>query len=401
MKKILIINAYSYKNRGDSGIVVSMIDLLRKVYANETVEISVMSQYYKENIEFYKGYDVRSIPPVWNVNSLKKNFITKYFEGIKNVIFFKSRDIQEYSKADIVLSAGGGYLYSSRKGFFGIGFLNCLYHIWLAKKLNKKVFLFPQSLGPLNSFLDKFVLKKVFNKADVFYSREGITTALAKKIGITCEIKEVPDIAFTLDPKPSRNVNINDQIEKNGYNIGITVLDWRFAKRGSNENDINLYLNKIANSLESIKKEFNNINVFIFPQVTVSDEDGDMKVSIKLQEILGDVSKVIDLNNLTNPKELVYLYSKMDVFIASRMHSAIFALAGNTATIGLSYQPKTTGTFGLIGLEENALVIDEFTEEELFLKLKSLIKNSNSNLLNNRIIGLKNFIEMEISKDLI
>ena len=65
----------------------------------------------------------------------------------------------------------------------------------------------------------------------------------------------------------------------------------------------------------------------------------------------------------------------MDIFIGSRMHSAIFSLVGNVPTIALAYQPKTLGTFNLVGLEEFVLDIRTFQKKDLQNKIIELIKS--------------------------
>jgi colanic acid/amylovoran biosynthesis protein len=56
------------------------------------------------------------------------------------------------------------------------------------------------------------------------------------------------------------------------------------------------------------------------------------------------------------------------------MHSAIFSLVGNLPTIALAYQPKTLGTFNLIGLEGFVLDIRTFQKKDLQNKIIELIK---------------------------
>ena len=45
----------------------------------------------------------------------------------------KSESLIHYNQADIIFSVGGGYIYSSRRGPLGVGLLNSLFHVWLAK----------------------------------------------------------------------------------------------------------------------------------------------------------------------------------------------------------------------------------------------------------------------------
>ena len=106
---------------------------------------------------------------------------------------------------------------------------------------------------------------------------------------------------------------------------------------------------------------------------------GDLPSSFAKMEVLhkkiNEESEIINLDKIQNPKELIYLYSKMDIFIGSRMHSAIFSLVGNVPTIALAYQPKTLGTFNLIGLEEFVLDIRTFQKKDLQNKIIELIKS--------------------------
>ncbi|WP_438989319.1 polysaccharide pyruvyl transferase family protein [Polaribacter sp.] len=373
-KKVLIINAYSYRNRGDAGIVVAMVDLIKLTFKNN-VDISVMSQFHKENVHFYKKMNVRSVPPVWDILN-QKVFIKKYFTGFKKVLFYKKQQTNEIINADLILSAGGGYLYSSKIGPLGIGFVNVLYHLWLSKKYKKKVVLFPQSVGPLKFSIDKIILKKVFSKIDVLYSRETITSNFIKEKKVKIRLEQLPDIAFILDSKKHTLLDANLKEEENYLKIGITVLDWRFAIKGSNPSDIEDYLSKISNTINDLKHTTEQkVKVYIFPQVTVSDLDGDFAVSIELHKKINEESEIINLDKIQNPKELIYLYSKMDIFIGSRMHSAIFSLVGNVPTIALAYQPKTLGTFNLIGLQEFVLDIRTFQKKDLQNKIIELIKS--------------------------
>jgi colanic acid/amylovoran biosynthesis protein len=367
--KVLIINAYSHYNRGDSGIIIAMIDIIRKSFDNP--DIFVMSQYHEQNIDYYEKIKVKSVPPVWDIVGTK-GFVNKYINGVQKVLFYKNQSIKHIQNADLVLSAGGGYLYSSNRGPLGIGFLNALFHIWLSKKLKKKTFLFPQSIGPLNYFVDKIVLKIVLDKIDLIYSREAITKDLL--INVNAKKELLPDIAFSLMPQKSTFIDENIQVSNDILNIGITVLDWRFACKNSDFSDINQYLSKIANALRNLNLASNKkIKIYIFPQVTVNQKDGDIEVSkILAEKIQGDV-EIFNLDNINGPKELIYLYSKMNLFIGSRMHSAIFSLAGNVPTIALAYQPKTIGTFALINMSKFVLDIKNFKEKELEEKIIQLL----------------------------
>jgi colanic acid/amylovoran biosynthesis protein len=376
MRNYLFINAYSSKNRGDAGIVTAMIHLIRSVEPD--AKISVMSSYWKDNIDFYKEYDVDSVEAVWNLE-YGNSSIQRYVIGIKNYIRAQftptSNHFNYYKNADVIVSVGGGYLYSSRKGSLGVGLLNSLYHIWLAKKFHKKVIGFPQSVGPLGSKLDKYIVKIVLSKMDLFISREQITTKLLRNLNLKNCI-EIPDVGFTL-PKITTSLKLS---KYSGYKVGITLLDWRFANKGATEKNINDYIKKVADACLKLKTKYPEAHFYIIPQVTVGDGDSDLTVSQLLSKLLGDsCSTIIDLDTTDDnkPEQLVDLYSKMDVFIGSRMHSTIFALAGNTPTIALAYQYKTKGTFEAMGLSQYTFSVEDFSSDKIYITLDEILTNKN------------------------
>lgn len=218
--KVLFINAYSAKNRGDYAIVLAMQDYINKLYPSSIID--VMSSYYEENELTYSENGLKSVPNIWNISN--KKIFYKYFEGftllLKALFNPKNKIFQEIYKADFVCSVGGGYLYSSAKGPLGVGLLNMLFHMWLVKKFKKKLICFPQSVGPINYSLDRILIKKILSNVDLFISRENLTTKYLKDELNLKNIIEYPDIAFLLkgtNPYSVDSVDLNFNGKKNWY----------------------------------------------------------------------------------------------------------------------------------------------------------------------------------------
>jgi colanic acid/amylovoran biosynthesis protein len=387
MKNILFVNAYSARNLGDYAIILGMEEVIRQ--AHPDCNIFVSSSHHKANKVIY-GKSLNSIDAIWNIS--KGNFIKKYIAGIMallHVVFFPNASkYDKYRDADIICPVGGGYLYSSPKGFLGVGLLNMLFHIWIGCRFGKRVVCFPQSVGPIRYSIDSWIIKKVLSKVDTFFSRENMTTMyLTKELGLMNVVESI-DIAFALQPgKPYAYEFNNPNFDKM---IGITVLDWRFSKRGSSKKDISKYLQKIANTLNDIAKQY-RINVLIFPQVTVAEKNSDLPASYELKSYLNNINvEIFKLPSKLEPKRLMATYGGADIFIGSRMHSTIFSLKAGCTTIGLAYQPKTTGTFAQFGLINNAVDIEYFSEEEL---KRLILKGFSDNKIN-----LESSIEKHISK---
>jgi len=361
--KILFVNAYSVNNRGDYAIVLAMKEYFHNLFPNCSIE--VLSSYYDENREAYRREGLESQPAIWNI--LNKPLLIKYLDGIKALakFYFKKNDplFETYHRADLVCAVGGGYLYSSAKGPLGVGLLNMLFHIWLAKKFDKKVICFPQSVGPINFSLDARIVRHVLSKVDLFISRESMTTTMLTKKWYLNNVMEYPDIAFFLKPGQPYKIDISPDI----YNIGVTVLDWSFADSHTTKAMMKEYIEKIVHSLDSSLRHY-PAKVFIFIQVDVSHSDTDFEISKDMERLLKQRSinvEVVRFPQNADPRKIIATYGLMDLFIASRMHSAIFALDAKVPTIALAYQPKSEGTFKLLNLDRFVLPIKTFQSKAL------------------------------------
>jgi colanic acid/amylovoran biosynthesis protein len=157
--------------------------------------------------------------------------------------------------------------------------------------------------------------------------------------------------------------------------LGISVLDWQFANRDARPADIDFYLTKICSAVMSLREAEPELEVEIFPQVTVGKGLGDQEISEKLCRLIGAPwARVTSLENCAFPDDIIHQYGRMDAFVGSRMHSAILALCAGTPTVALAYQPKTTGTFEAIGLDEFSLDIVSFTGGDLAERLRRALQ---------------------------
>jgi colanic acid/amylovoran biosynthesis protein len=184
------------------------------------------------------------------------------------------------------------------------------------------------------------------------------------------KIVVVPDIAFYL---------ANHKIKKKRTqikNVLITALDWSWGVELHRKNDydkiISKYKENLARIIDYLCDEM-DVKVSIFPHVTV-DTSNDLIISNEILKIT-KTSKKIDviLKSESHIDEILKLYSNFDLVIGSRMHSCILALSQGVPTIGVAYQPKTFGTFNLLGIPEYAVDGNSFE----FSELKDLVVEIN------------------------
>lgn len=381
--KVLITNVYSYKNKGDAAIVLSILDFLKSRYKIE--KVSLMSDYYEENNNYYKN--IENVKPLYTLKRTQNKFkkILSLFLNIVKLIFtlplisimkeniFKftknNKTFNAYKESDIVISCGGGYMYSSTKKV-SIGLYTHLLQIYVAKLLNKKVIMFPQSIGPINKNIDKKILEFVLNKVDIICPRDKQSIDYLASIGINDNVMFVPDIAFILEKKS--NEDIYKKYIKNYESktkVGMTIIDWSYFRK---DGDIEIFIDEMVKSIDYLIEDLNCI-VYIIPQVVLSNFDNDGIISKKIISKLKNKSNVIYIEDDLDSRELKGLYSNMDMFIGCRMHSCIFALGCNVPTIGLAYQYKTTGLFEFLGLEEYTYEIINVTADYILSSAHNII----------------------------
>lgn len=382
-KKIVFVNAFSAGNRGDLGIVIAMAKFVRRCFKDP--EIVVLSSYFESNEAIYSSYGLRSLPNVWNLK--RGNPITNYLRGAKALLettlfspkqssYANNPSLRSLSDADLILAVGGGYLYSSRKGPLGVGLLHVLFHMWLAKRLRKPIIAFPQSVGPFNYKADRWLTERVLKRVNIFCSREPLTTRLLEELHVPYII-ETPDIAFLLEPGEGLKL---PKKSEGKLLLGVTALDWSIA-HSIDAGSVEEYLAKIKRVVDGVNRS-QPVHVYIFPQVTVDDRNSDLQVSERLHELIGmDNSSLVNLERVNRPEDLIATYAQLDLFLASRMHSAIFAMVGHVPTVALAYQPKTLGTFKLLGLPERSFDITDFDPDRVSnVLVDSLSKPAEMNL---------------------
>ncbi|NGY85884.1 polysaccharide pyruvyl transferase [Bacillus megaterium] len=308
----------------------------------------------------------------------------------------RSSDIFNYYKeADIVVSCGGGFLYSHPKYHIEASLIMHLAQIYFATKLDKEVITYSQSIGPFRSSLSKkianFVLKKVKN----ITIREDLSRTFLNDIGISNSII-VGDSAFSMIADDIETKELID-LDQQKFNVGVTVRQWRFPGHENVDQLYSNYIEAVAKSIEHLVKNY-NANVYLVPQVTGPTPIEDDRISnSNVWEKLSDGIKgsVIMLDNDFTPQELKAIYSKFNIFIGTRMHSNIFSLSSHVPTVAIAYEPKTTGIMKMLSLSDYVLDINEITTQDMLNTIdKCIVEKENYRIdLTNKIPVIKNEAE--------
>jgi colanic acid/amylovoran biosynthesis protein len=383
IQNILISNIYSWKNKGDAAIVISMLDDIKNQYPNAKLTLSTLD---KEDAQIYGKYEYRlnTYLYVVKINDSKFYLLSKIifflfrvkiFEicsklGFKPYFLFSnllSQKIREYNDFDLVVACGGGYLLTrSNGGIFPL--LVTAYDFYFAKLFKKPYILYNQSIGPLYKKWQFKLIKPFLGDAKKLILREDVSFKRLNEYNLS-NIVLSSDIAFNLGVQ-SNNILKKYSFSEANVNFGLTVRNWLPEDRQKK------YEEEIAKFIETVLSEEEKALFYFIPQVIYADMgDDDLVTSRKIFDIISEEykSRVVIIDMDLHPEKLKYIISQMNYFIGTRMHSNIFALSSLVKTIAIAYEPKTTGIMRMLNLSDYVIQMEDVDRDKLyklFLKIK-------------------------------
>jgi len=362
MKNVLILNTHSILNPGDTAIVLSQIHLLSKHLPG--ARITITSRTPKIDAHFYGPLGVRVLPPLLPAPSVYLGWTEKLTGCLRDAFGFgkKFALIQAIKRSDLVCASGGGYLYSNRRHFPGPMFLQALLHLRLALWFDKPLLFLPQSFGPFYNRTARRMIRRLLDHPRVIriFAREtksiDLLHGLMEKNLSRLEV--CPDTVFSL--KSFMNITAqNTAPPPVRPRVGITVRRWDFPdtrSRREKQRKRRDYLQQLADACGTIHQRLGG-SFLLVPQVRgpgrfEDDEETTREFFILLKSrVPATHIDSLDLNNSTHPLDILRHVSSLDLMIATRFHSALFALLAGVPAITIAYQHKGQGIMSMLGLD--------------------------------------------------
>jgi colanic acid/amylovoran biosynthesis protein WcaK/AmsJ len=386
--KILITNAYSYKNKGDAGIILGMLKDLSGRKTFREAEFLISSADYPADSECY------SCPVVPSFSSLKNTFSKNpYLQSLSFLViifplsliwaFFvrylridlpvlkRIRQLlRSYRDADLIIAAGGGYIYTSSKLLGNLILLMTLYNFYFAILLGKPVYLYSQSIGPVAGKFQSWLIKRALRRVRLIEIREETSFNLVQSWHFQTPVYRTVDAAFLIPSEKSRVMNKIPTGQ--GIRIGITARKW-FRKKEEQEQ----YERRVADCSNWLIDEMGAIIISV-PQVTFEGGgDDDRTIARNIFTHIKSKNSMWLIEDELTPQQIKGVCGRMNLFVGTRMHSNIYALSMNVPTLAIAYQPKTMGIMKQLGLGKFVLPIENLSLPLFKEKFELLIKEQN------------------------
>ncbi|MFH1454257.1 MAG: polysaccharide pyruvyl transferase CsaB [Armatimonadota bacterium] len=303
-KNILISGFYGFGNAGDEAILYSMVTSFRKLMPE--AGISVLSNGKIDELSDY------------NVNFVNRK---NYFSILKAMF-----------TTTLFISGGGGLIQditSVRSIRYYLNLIN------LAKLFRKKVMVYAQGIGPVDTDEGKKLTSETLNRVDYITVRDEASKELLLNLGLNEKLIEVTaDPVLMLEGQTDiTNILSKYDINKDNVNLGIAVRPWGVD-----------YLDKLASFLNNINKKYPDIKQYLLPFQLSTD----LEQCLKLKEKL--VFDAIVINEKLSTLQLLSLISNFNYMAAMRLHAAIMGAVNSIPSLGIIYDPKVKSFFELMNL---------------------------------------------------
>lgn len=334
-ERILISGYYGFDNSGDDAILKAIVKDLRE--NSENIEIVALSN---------------------------KPSHTKRIYGIEAINRFKMREVRRAIKScDLFISGGGSLLQdvtSTRSILYYLLLMN------LAKRHKKPVMVYANGIGPINKKFNRFLTKRILNKVDLITLRDEDSKKFLEQLGVkNTNIHVTADPVFTLIPSTEERISEIFEIENIPLErpmIGISVRQWK------NNDEL---VSTIAKTIDYILGSY-DVNVLLIPMHYPEDLD----ISMKIKENVNRGNCYL-LKEMYSVEDIMGIIKKMELIIAMRLHSLIYAATQGTPMIGLIYDPKIEGFLKFIDMEYMCH-IEDIELVELYTDIDNVWKNKDN-----------------------
>jgi colanic acid/amylovoran biosynthesis protein len=392
----LIINAYSAKNAGDAAIVLATAALLK---SRGIGQVANATRYYADDRPFYESRDITVTPPIvplpergllgdaarlqrFAIGLAAAGIITSIYRirpssGRRLAIKARLLGLVAAMDASCIVICGGGYMYSSRRRV-NLSLVHSLVTILLSSFLGKPLVMMPQSVGPLSKRFDRWLTRLTLRRVEPIVARDSDAVKEVESIFVrrANTVTLCPDIAFhgwdaiRRHPTP-RGIGRTA--------IGIVVMDWTWARQVDSELALGHYIRKIADTTTMLSRQGFKVNLLGHSRLPEHDQD-DLAVANQVVKAVthtgGEPPAVIDLDS--DPERLSNFFADLLAIVGTRLHSCILSMVSGTPAIALAYQPKSLGTYELLGLGELCFDVEHFTAEQLTIAIAQVVSEGST-----------------------
>ena len=323
----LIMHSTRSDNLGVGALTVSEIEIIRRLAREmgRAVQITVMD-WKDARMPYVSGPDIR----ILDLDGRAMLNPLGYFATVW--------------RSDLVIDIGAG---DSFTDIYGTRRLRRMFVLkFLTHLARTPLVVAPQTIGPFTRVRTKFLARLSLRLSAVVATRDAMSTAALRDLGVRGAVIEASDVALRLpyDPPATR-------VPGGLVQVGINVSGLLMGGGYTGKNEFGIALDYPA-LMRDLIRHFQGVGaqVHLVPHVIVRGgrmvgEDDARASQVLASEFPGTIlAPAFD----TPPQAKTYI-AGMDFFMGARMHACIAAFSAGVPVIPMAYSRKFEGLFGSIG----------------------------------------------------
>ncbi len=399
--KILLVNVWSDRNKGDYAITLGTIKLLKSI--NSNIIIYAMSLFGANEFKFLSsehkllsshvdkvvgglyptyisyGYEkmTRVRQRILDIYSFLSSFVRLILVSIsRRIIGSRILPLEELSNSDLVIVVGGNYIYSSN--VFGAMFylFRVLYPVFICIILRKPYVILGHTIWNINDRLSKALLRFVIDRATFVTVREKISYEVLKfNVKTRNRVFVLPELAFALADEVGTTYTT---VSRDTLVVGFSIRGWDFQGVKDSKRLLENYRTAISQFISFLRTRY-DAEIVLIPLGS-----GPLYIEHDASECLEILKRVSHLGKIyvsptpQNLQDIFKLYSSLDLHIGVRLHSVLFAFMCGVPSIAIGYQGhKTIGIINQLGLSKYYLDIADINCNRLKLVFETLLRENN------------------------
>jgi len=260
--------------------------------------------------------------------------------------------------------------------------------VLIAKFLGKKVVMFPNSIGPFQTWVGKVFSKLALGNFECILAREGVSFSVVKNLNVGAKIIRTSDSALLYAGLQgiSKVIPSKNSI---GVCLGLYshVLD---------DGEVRKQISSYAKVLDEVIEKF-DFNVVFLPHYINGFRYDDLETSQLVMDKMKNKDS-ISLVNVSSVDEFTKHLGGMNMVVSSKMHPAVIATSMCVPTFCIAYDQKQTGFFNDLELSECLVCVKDVCADNFRSKINYVWNNQEkiADQLNNKIPALKNITKDSI-----
>lgn len=235
----------------------------------------------------------------------------------------------------------------------------------------KPLFFWAPSLGPFEDRGRNLLRRFIFNRAAFICTREEISAAALRELGVRTPVESALDAVFLGDDGLSdgeRLLSGNHELRDflAGPAVGITVTDLAWHPRWGRDKALRQRVMEAFDGfIEWLRGR--GCRILFFPQLFGEQDDFRFLTGL-VRGRPGCLVLPPDFDALAQQ----YLMGQVRLAVGMRYHAGIFAAKAGTPFIAAAYEEKTRGFMRKVGLEKYCLDVENLTADLLCRSFEEL-----------------------------